>query len=164
MLDASAFGDTPLTKIRQILSDLDLCPGQSPAKARVVMIGPASSDDLLALLNERIPPTIGCLKGMAIYSHWATASWPPDQASVTYLLPAGIRFVRMVGTDRSLMPALRGELARRGVKAPLQTHTIAVVHELDTSYGRDIVKEVRAALCPLGTGPNCVYALGYLRG
>jgi len=163
-LDASAFGDTPLTKIRQILSDLDLCQGQSPAKARVVMIGPASSDDLLALLNEKIPPTPGCLKGMAIYSPWATASWPPDQASVTYLLPAGIRFVRMVGTDKSLMPALRGELARRGVKAPLQTHTIAVVHELDTSYGRDIVKEVRAALCPLGTGPNCVYALGYLRG
>src|SRR5438034_2577031 len=163
-LDASAFGDAPLTKLEHVLSDLHVCPGQSSVKARVVMIGPASSDDLLVLLNERIQPATGCLRGMAIYSPWATATWPPDQASVTYLLPAGIRFVRMIGTDKSLMPALGRELERRGVKPPLQTHTIAVVHELDTSYGRDIVASLREALCPLGTSPSCVYALGYLRG
>ena len=164
-LDASAFGDAPLAKMEQVLAGLELCGDQSPAKARVVMIGPASSDDLFELLNEKVPPQAGCLRGMAIYSPWATATWPPGQASVAHLLPAGIQFVRMIGTDESLMPPLGRELQRRGVKFPLQTHTIAVVHELDTSYGRDIVASVSKDLCRARKGdPECVYSLGYLRG
>ncbi len=164
-LDASAFGDAPLAKMEQVLAGLELCGDQSPAKARVVMIGPASSDDLFELLNEKVPSQAGCLRGMAIYSPWATATWPPGQASVAHLLPAGIQFVRMIGTDESLMPPLGRELQRRGVKFPLQTHTIAVVHELDTSYGRDIVASVSKDLCRARKGdPECVYSLGYLRG
>jgi hypothetical protein len=164
-LDASAFGDTPLAKIERTLSDLCLCPGHSPATTRVVMIGPASSDDLLTLLNEKVPSGPGCLTGMAIYSPWATATWPPDRASVAYLLPAGIRFVRMIGTDEGLMPELGRELAARRVKPPLGRHSIAVVHEVDTSYGRDIVDSVTQRLCHRHKGDlECVYALGYLRG
>jgi len=130
------------------------------------MIGPASSDDLLKLLTEEVPPRPGCLTDMAIYSPWATANWPPEQvSSVAYLQPAGIRFVRMIGTDESLMPELSRELAARGVKPPLGRHSIAVVHEMDTSYGRDIVESVGDRLCRRdNSDAQCVYALGYLRG
>ena len=163
-VDASAFGDPPprgpLAKLQRLLDDVGLCRPGPQAGARVVMIGPSSSDDLQPLREDQAKGKWECLTGMTIYSPWATAEelMAPKETS-------GIGFVRMIGTDKSLMPELSAELARRDVRPPFREHAVAVVYEFDTRYGRDLVGLAREGLCSKDD-PNgdCIYALGYLRG
>jgi hypothetical protein len=168
-LDASAFGERPprgpLSKLERLLADLGLCQPGLRDGARVVMIGPASSDDLQPLKEDAKEPERVCLTGMSIYSPWATAALEPNENPEAKPNLPKIQFTRMIGTDKSLMPAVKLELKRRGIKPPLDKHAVAVVYEFDTRYGRDIVDVARRKLCwPRRDDADCVYAVGYLRG
>jgi hypothetical protein len=173
-LDASAFGRGPLGKLEATLRSFGLC---DTARPPIVIIGPSGTDDLRAMVQDVLDANVarrdqpkGCLVETRLYSPFATAIGP-DEHVRRRLGRAGIRFVPMIGSDRSLMPALRAELARRAAGPELPTHAVALVSELDTGYGREIEETVAAGLCGRGGGglvaEGCrerIYTFKYLRG
>ena len=125
------------------------------------VIGPYSS----MLLKQMEHPTCEPEWTVKLYNYGATMEPSPPilAAGEKSALPAAcLKILQVVNTDDRLAHLLSGELARRMGKA----HRIALVSEIDTTYGQELSRSVAAALDtnnPAATSHRVV-TVGYLRG
>jgi hypothetical protein len=163
----------PLTKINRLLQKIGVCqyPSAEAAGHRVILIGPANSSGLLAMLVEADLPknpaaNLQCINGLQIYSPAATTLFDEDKYRVesTVLKKVNIDFFRMIAHDTDLFPVLRAELHSRG----LRRQPLAIVSELDTLYSRQLSDNASckstSKVTQTGFCGTKIYSFGYLRG
>jgi hypothetical protein len=159
----------PLQQLVALLSVLSLCEPTTGGVPHIAIVGPQTSDLLVALSREISP--LGrsgsrCVSAAAMYSSSATVELT-DLPPLLDARTGGMRFFRFVPTDRAIVPELIEELRRRDVDLRRRSDHIALIAEWDTEYGRQLAKTITNE--PLVCGPtvSCrerVHVYSYLRG
>jgi hypothetical protein len=185
--EAGAATPAVLSRIARLLGE---SIGQSSMdNVRLDIIGPATSDTLLAMAEElgrysREEYPAGWLDKMGFYSPFATIAnkdvrdrfWaaggkrrpcgdefgPCPYAAELFNGDRGLRtFVRAQAPDDAVVGELRKELRGRGVDAE---SPIAIVGEIDSEYARRLAGEIERAHLTKASPPRTVQRFNYMRG
>jgi hypothetical protein len=162
----------PLTKMNTLLQQIGVCgnPSAEEAGHRVILIGPAASGGLLAMLDEIkqngvSTATMHCLTGLKIYSPAATARFEQYPNESKLFKKLNVKFFRMITRDSDLRRVLFDELQLRGFDLQGGTGSLAIVSELDTLYGRSLRDEFcGSADSKRDSCEKRVQLFGYFRG
>ena len=176
-LDETAFRDKPLTRLdsmlcRVLAGTADPCSSTPPPALPIVVLGPAGSDSLQAMVTEIDASTQWStprwLAGAAIYSPTTTMSAaslpmrgaetkPPEDSEAalsTLFEKHHIQLVRVAVPDTTVMFQLVKELGYRRVDLTQRDDErdcwsldhVALISEWDTAYGRSLPNAFKAAL------------------
>jgi hypothetical protein len=151
-LRADALADRPLERLAAVLGSLGSIPIPPEALGPIpaAVIGPMSSNDLVAMRNEQPPLWAQSVLGrVKMYSAFASASeatlrsaTPKDMRSMDEVLQTsvpGFHLTRTIASDWRLMLGTARELKRRGLWGA-RGGRIVLLTELDTVYTRGLAE------------------------
>jgi hypothetical protein len=170
-LDQDGFRVNPIRQFTKIVD------GIMPSSVPALILGPADSDGLRAIVMESGPSNASSaqsLRRIDIYSPRATAAAEEIDARKTvlptqlYFPTATVQFHRTIASDREVAGAVRRELSDRNI----QVGDIALIAERDTLYGRAMGQYFQGCNNPPSPDPSSppVYStsfplcLTYLKG
>jgi hypothetical protein len=157
-LPSELLGPQPVAVLHDVHASLLSRLGLADVPTGIRIVGPTSSDTLLAMLDEGEPlqetlepgpEAESCvLADATLLSTWATISWTEaqragvaqaycealDRRTIGLGGHGCLALVRVTGQDSVLIETLQSELDNRGID--VSADRIALVTEWDTSYGR----------------------------
>lgn len=153
---------------RCALSNMQVCPS---ARLPVPIIGPHTSDALLAILKECRRSILKFISYGATIAPKEIAKRQRDEPRQCSLMYGSAEIEQLISPDNTLAASLVAELESRDVSYA-KGHSIALVSEWDTTYGQAIRESVRCAYrknepCPSVEPPSDkprIIRKSYLRG
>lgn len=119
-------------------------PGAQLCPSQVSVIGPHTSDALLAIRQERRPSRFKFTSYGATIARAEVEKRQRDESSLCSLIPGPAEIERTIATDDALADRLVDELKLRDVSYA-KGHSIALVSEWDTTYGQSIMENFKDA-------------------
>jgi len=117
----------------------------------ISVIGPHTSEALLAMLNERRASRFKFISYGATIGKKEVETRRPDESKLCALTPESTTIERTITPDNLLADRLVDELELRDVSYA-KGHSIALISEWETTYGRSIRQNVK---CAYGKNGSC---------